>query len=125
MGTIRAVVIESDPHRIFVLGSTGPFLGRPQDALDVMSAAWEQKATVVVIPVERFVPEFFQLRSLLAGDFTQKFVNYGMKLAILGDISAKTAESTALRDFVHECNHGTSIVFVPDIEALIAKLPAL
>ena len=125
MGTITAIVIDSNSYRLFVVGSTGPRLGRPDDAVDLMSRAWEQKADVVVVPVERFVPEFFVLRSLLAGEFTQKFVNYGVRLAILGDISAKTGERTALADFVRECNRGTSILFVPDVDTLLAKLSKL
>lgn len=77
------------------------------------------------MPVERFVPEFFQLRSLLAGEFTGKFAVYKVKLAMLGDISERTAESESLRAFVRECNRGTLIFFSPDVEALVAKLNEL
>jgi len=118
-------LVERDGHRLLVADASGPLIGRAQDALDLITLAWEQDATIVVVPVERFVPEFFRLRSLLAGEFIGKFANYRAKLAILGDISDKTAESDSLRDFVRECNRGTSIFFLPDLEALIAKLTAL
>lgn len=55
---------------------------------------------MIAVPVARFDPEFFRLRSGLAGEITQKFVNYRSKLAVIGDISEKAAESVALRDFV-------------------------
>jgi hypothetical protein len=73
----------------------------------------------------RFDPEFFRLRSGLAGEFVQKMVTYQRKLAIVGEISAKTAESDSLRDFVREANRGNALFFAPDIDALAAKLTAL
>jgi hypothetical protein len=62
------------------------------------------------------------LRSGFAGEFVQKIVNYQLKLAVIGDISAHIAESNALRDFVRECNRGSSVFFVSDVDALSAKL---
>lgn len=90
-----------------------------------MSKAWEHNVSVIAVPVARFDPEFFRLRSGLAGEITQKIVNYRAKLAVIGDISDKTTESVALRDFVRECNRGNSIFFLPDLDALSAKLSEL
>jgi len=122
---MNATLVERDGHRLLVADPSGPLIGRAQDALDLITLAWEQDAWIVVVPEERFVPEFFRLRSLLAGEFFQKFVNYRAKIAILGDISDKTAESDSLRDFVRECNRGRSIFFLPDLDALSAKLSSL
>jgi len=52
----------------------------------------------------------------------QKFVNYRLRLVIVGDIAAYTAGSTALRDLVTESNRGKQIWFVPDLDALAARL---
>lgn len=122
---MTASIVERDGHRLLVAEASGPLIGRVQDAVDLITLAWEQHASIVVVPVERFVPEFFQLRSLLAGEFTGKFAVYKVKLAMLGDISEKTAESESLRAFVRECNRGTLIFFSPDVEALVAKLNEL
>ena len=67
----------------------------------------------MAIPVSRLSPDFFQLKTRLAGEVIQKFVNYRMRLAMIGDISAWLAQSNALRDFVYESNRGTAIWFVP------------
>jgi len=52
----------------------------------------------------------------------QKFVNYRIGLAVVGDISAHIAASHALRDFVHESNQGAHLWFVDSLEALETRL---
>lgn len=74
------------------------------------------------MPVYQFAPEFFALRTRVAGLFIQKLINYGQRLAIVGDISAQVAESAALRDFVTESNRGRHVWFVADLTALERRL---
>ena len=104
------------------LDATGPTLGSDRDASDVLSEAFSTDATVVVIPVERLDPAFFELRSGLAGNFFQKMQNYERRLVILGDVSAQTAASKSLYDFVFETNRHGNHLFVPDRETLLARL---
>ena len=63
-------------------------------------------------------------RSSTIGELLQKFVNYGRRVVILGDVSQAVAGSKALRDFVRESNRGASVWFVPDMAALEARLAA-
>jgi hypothetical protein len=121
---MTAELVERNGDRLLFVEPTGPLLGKTQDLLDLIEEGLQQKARVIVVPVARLDPAFFQLRSGLAGEFVQKIVNYRFKLAVIGDISARVAESNALRDFVRECNRGGSIFFLPDIDALDAKLSA-
>jgi hypothetical protein len=51
----------------------------------------------------------------------QKFVQYGVGLVVLGDIFARADASSALRDFVRECNRGRQTWFVRDEEELRAE----
>jgi len=115
---MTAKLIEQLNYRLLVLNSEGPILSRTQDLLDLIQEAFAQKASVLVIPVPRLDPAFFQLRSGLAGEFVQKVVNYQLKLVVVGDISAHVAASDALRDFVREANRGQTIFFVSDLEDL-------
>lgn len=110
--------IEHANHRLLLVDGEGPVLSRTQGLLDLIQEAFAQKASVLVVPVSRLDPAFFQLRSGLAGEFVQKIVNYQLKLAIVGDISAHVAASDALRDFVKEANRGQTIFFVSHLEAL-------
>jgi len=88
------------------------------DAVEIIGDALGQGARLVVIPVERFEDDFFRLRTGVAGEFLQKFVTYGVRIAILGDISRHLAASSALRDFVYESNRGRDIWFDANEEEL-------
>ena len=105
-----------------VLADDGPLIAKPADASDVIGAVFSAEVPLAVIPVARLSPEFFRLASGLAGEVLQKFVNYHIRIAILGDITAYVAASSPLRDFVRESNRGTSVWFLADLAALKSKL---
>lgn len=102
----------------------GPPLASERDVGAFLGDAWAQDAALVAIPVARINPDFFKLSTKLAGEVAQKFVNYRMRLAIIGDISPQLAESKALRDFVYEANQGQSLWFLDDLAALERRLSA-
>jgi hypothetical protein len=113
-----------DPlHRalVFPVPAQGPPL-RGDDVLHLISTAMYHRADTVVIPAPRLPDDFFQLRTGLAGEILQKFVNYRLRLVVLGDISGPVAASTALRDLVTESNRGTQAWFLPDHDALDRQL---
>lgn len=101
-----------------------PVISSADDVNDVIGSAWGESISLVALPVARLDPEFFRLRSQLAGDVLQKFVNYRLQLAIIGDITEQLAASEALRDFVWESNRGDHVWFLADEEELAAKLAA-
>jgi len=110
--------------RVQYLDPEGPVISSSADASDLIGNAWAQEATVVAVPVGRLDPEFFRLGSLVAGEFLQKAVNYHVRIAVIGDISEFVERSDALRDFVYESNRGDHAWFLPDEEALAARLTA-
>jgi len=92
------------------------------DVMDLIGDALGNHAEVVVLPVDRLDESFFSLRTGVAGAIVQKFVNYRVKLAVIGDISGFVDRSTAMRDFVTEANRGRQVWFLPEMEALNARL---
>lgn len=110
--------------RVLTVPEVGPALGSGADALDLIAASYEHLADFIVIPVERLDPAFFTLSSGLAGEFLQKLVNYRMRVAIIGDLSAHIEASNALRDFVRESNSRKQSWFLADREELRARLAA-
>ena len=108
-------------HRI---STDGPAIAVPQDALDLIGEAWGASASTVVVPVGRFDPTFFDLRSGLLGEVTQKFVNYRIRLVVLGDVTAHDAASDAFRDYLRETNAGGQIWFVADEAELLGRIGA-
>jgi hypothetical protein len=93
-----------------------------RDAVELIGVALQHRAQIVVIPVERFAPEFFSLRTGIAGGIVQKFVQYRRRLVILGDMAPYLAVSSAFAAFVTEANRGRDIWFLPDRSALEERL---
>jgi hypothetical protein len=96
----------------------GPPIALAGDANDLIGDAFSVRAEMVVIPVKRLSPAFLDLSSRLAGEVLQKFTNYHLRVAILGDIEPALAASSALRAFVAESNRGKGVWFAPDMMTL-------
>ncbi|AVT35839.1 DUF4180 domain-containing protein [Plantactinospora sp. BB1] len=109
---------------VLVCDPAGPPIRTEQDALDLIGAAF-LGATVVAVPASRLDPSFFTLGTRFAGEVMQKFVNYRLRLVVVGDISGHLAASSALRALVQESNRADHIWFVPDLDALDDRLRAL
>lgn len=110
--------------RVKYLDPEGPIISSSEDTSDLIGNAWVEKVGLIAIPVSRLDPAFFDLSSRLAGDFTQKLVNYQLRLAVVGDVSAFEASSSAFGDWVWESNQGRQVWFVPDEAALDERLAA-
>ena len=93
-----------------------------RDTVDLIGKTFEIRANLIVIPVECLDDDFFHLRTRIAGEMIQKFVQYRLRLAIVGDISRHLAESSALRAFVNESNRAKSVWFVHSREELEQRL---
>lgn len=86
-----------------------------QDALDMMSSAYYNHDCAALIVYKESLDEaFFDLKTGIAGEILQKFSNYRLKLAIVGDFSVYGSKS--LRDFIYECNKGNSVYFVSSVD---------
>ncbi|MGN9808207.1 DUF4180 domain-containing protein [Micromonospora sp. BQ11] len=109
--------------RVLVCDPDGPPIVTEQDALDLIGSAF-LGVEVVAVPASRLDPRFFSLGTRFAGDVMQKFVNYRLRLVVVGDIAAHLAASSALRALVQESNRGGHVWFVPDLDALDARLAA-
>lgn len=107
----------------FVAGEGAPLADRGR-FMDVVGDALGAGAGWAAVPVGRLSDDFFRLRTGLAGELSQAFVNYGVGLAVVGDVSAHVEASTAFRDWVRECDRGRHVWFAPDLPALAARLAA-
>jgi hypothetical protein len=95
-------------------------IGSAQDALDLMATAVYDGCSALMVPKEALPETFFQLRTGFAGEVLQKFSNYRMKLAIIGDFGVY--ESKSLKDFIYECNKGRQVFFKGTREEAIEAL---
>jgi hypothetical protein len=106
---------------VLVCDPDGPLIATMDDALDLIGATY-QGAEVVAVPAVRLDERFFSLGTRFAGELMQKFVNYRLKLAVVGDITSYLAASSALHALVRESNRSDHVWFVPDLDALDARL---
>ncbi len=85
---------------IYEFTADGPVLRTSQDSVDLIGEARSHHATMAILPIGRLDPAYFQLRTGLAGEVLQKFVNYQLRLVILGDYALFASNSAPLRDFI-------------------------
>ncbi len=90
------------------------------DALNLMAEARYLDAGKMIIHENQITPSFFDLKTRLAGDILQKFSNYRMQLALIGNFSKYKSKS--LQDFIRECNKGNRIFFSENLNDAIEKL---
>ncbi|MBE8715092.1 DUF4180 domain-containing protein [Sphingobacterium hungaricum] len=90
-----------------------------QDAIDLMADLYYQGFDHIILKKEQLNPDFFELKTKLAGDILQKFSNYRMQLSII--IPELKTESNALNDFIRESNRLGHINFVQSIEEISQK----
>jgi hypothetical protein len=116
-----------DPVRVthgvtVFIAADQPTVVAEQNALDLLGESWQSQAEVLVVPASRLDGRFFDLTTGLAGAVLQKFVNYRMQVAIVGDIAEYLATSNALRAFVIESNRGQQVWFLDDLDQLANRL---
>lgn len=91
-----------------------------QDGLDLLGNIYYQGYDRVIIYEKNITPDFFDLKTKIAGDILQKFSNYRVKLAIIGDF--KRYESKSFNDFMFESNKTSHINFVESLDEALEKL---
>ncbi len=116
------IVYNLHGERVAEVGARGAPHDSERHANELIAEAISSDARFVAIPAERLSSDFFQLNTTKAGHFIQKFVNYRLRLAILGDISAHLDASAPLADFVRESNRGQAVWFVRDTSELHQRL---
>lgn len=92
----------------------GVIINDTQDMIDIMADCRYNGAGSIIIHKENLIPGFFDLKTRIAGDILQKFSNYRMQLAIIGDFTE--LKSKSLRDFIFESNKTGMINFVPGLD---------
>ena len=113
-------IIATETQTIAEVISDEIVVNDPQDALDLMVNASYQGAHWIILHEHQLSGDFFELGSGLAGEIVQKFVNYQMKLAIVGEF--EKFESKSLQAFMRESNRGQQLFFGPDVASAIRKI---
>ncbi|WP_409344846.1 DUF4180 domain-containing protein [Paenibacillus sp. MBLB4367] len=107
--------------KVAIIESPDIVIADVQGALDLMASVWyNDGCDKILIRKANITEEFFQLSTRLAGEILQKYTNYQIKIAIVGDFGGY--ESKSLKDFIYECNQGKQVFFLQDEQAALAAL---
>ncbi len=64
-----------------------------EDGFDLLGNLYYQGFDKVIIHEKNITPDFFDLKNKMAGEILQKFSNYRVRLAIVGDFSKYRSKS--------------------------------
>ena len=106
--------------KVAEIQAEGLVLTSVEDGLSLLGDLYYQGFDKIILHEENIVPEFFDLKTKLAGEVLQKFVQYRMPLAVVGDFSKYASKS--LRDFIYECNQGRQVNFVQELSSALKDL---
>lgn len=100
--------------KVAIVDSSDIIIHDVQDALDLMASIYynNNECYKIMINKSNITKDFFELKTGLAGEVLQKYVNYNVKLAIVGDFDEYNSKS--LKDFIYECNNGKQVFFLRD-----------
>ena len=117
---MKIVTHEINDTKIAQIITDDIILKTTEDGLDLLGNLYYQDFDKIIIHEKNITPDFFDLKNKLAGDILQKFSQYRMPLAIVGDFSK--FESKSLNDFIYESNNGKQVNFVSSISEALNSL---
>ncbi len=95
-------------------------INNAEDGIDLLGNLYYQGFDKIILHESNIAPDFFHLKTGIAGEILQKFSTYRVRLAIVGDFSKFISKS--LNDFMYESNKGRHINFVNSTSAAIKIL---
>lgn len=117
---MELIIYPIGEHNIAELKAEEVAISEVQDALNLIANADYQGASSVIIRKENLCPEFFDLKTQIAGEILQKVSNYRKRLAIVGDFTGYNSKS--LNDFIRESNRMGRVIFVETLEEAQRRL---
>ncbi len=117
---MRTEILEINGIRMAEIISDRIVISNVQDALDLMADCDYQGIRNIILHKKNISPRFFDLKTGVAGEILQKFSNYHMKLAIVGDFSEHSSKS--LKDFIYESNKTGRISFTGSLDEAKKRL---
>lgn len=98
---MKIITIKKNDVEIAVVESNEILITDVQSALDLMATVqFEAGCNCIILDRSALSEDFFDLKTRLAGEILQKFINYRVKVAIVGDFSVFSSQS--LKDFIYE-----------------------
>jgi len=110
----------SGESKIAEVTSEEILINNAEEGLQLMVDLYYQDFDKIIIHEKNITPDFFDLKTGLAGEILQKFSNYRIQLAIVGAFEKYPGQS--IRDFIYESNKGKQVNFLASSEEAVNKL---
>lgn len=107
-------------QKIAEVTAEGLIIATIGDGTDLIGNLYYQDFDKVIIYEKNITPDFFDLKTGIAGEILQKFSTYRMRLAIVGDFSKYPGKS--LKDFIYESNKAGRINFLSTTSEALDRL---
>lgn len=122
--SVKITTIKENNISIAVVSSDEVLITDIQSALNLMATVrYETGCDRIILSKSTIIEDFFDLKTRIAGEILQKFINYQVKLAIVGDFSEYTSKS--LKAFISESNQWNDIIYVRSEKEAIEKFSSV
>lgn len=109
-------LVEKNNQTIVVVTSAEPPIATSKDAIGLIEVCIEHRAGLLAVHAEALSEDFFKLRTGVAGEILQKFVNFSLRAAIVA--ADGSLIKGRMKELLAESNRGNSFrVFASQDEA--------
>lgn len=112
----------SHPSNIAELTGAGVQIATVEAGSSLAAEIYYGGYDAVILKEEQITPDFFDLKTRVAGEILQKFSNFRLRVAIVGNFNKYP--STSLSRFIRESNRQKQINFVASVGEAVEVLSA-
>ncbi len=98
------IMREKESKKYIELISTSEPLSTENHALDLVALCWEQDTHLLMMDFSALSQDFLKLKTRVAGNFIQKFINYNIKIAVI--MPPEIIKESRFKEMVLETNKG-------------------
>jgi len=117
---MKTIIHEFSGRQIAEIQSDGIIIRKWRDIIDIISQMLSRKVDALILHEKNLAPEFFQLKTGIAGEILQKLANSKIKVAFVGDFDSYKSKS--LKAFIAESNLGNQVNFSADLQSAISSI---
>jgi len=113
---------EQDGIKIAEVAANKVLISNAEEGLQLLADLYYQDFDRIILHERNICNDFFDLRTKLAGEILQKFSNFRVRLAIVGDFNKFSGQS--IKDFIFESNKSKQINFLTSLADAKDRLSA-
>jgi len=117
---MNVTIHEINDTKIAEISSDAVLISSPEEGLQILVDVYYQDIDKIVLHKRNIISDFFDLKTGIAGEILQKFSNYKVRLAIVGDFSG--LEGTSISAFMSESNSQKQVNFSKTVEEALRRL---